>query len=113
MIEAAAVVVERAFGLIDAIGNFLDDLAHGAIGLIPDAFDAGFHRGAAVALDQLAIAARAELAGSHLRSEIPKARIGEADIIVNDLPQGLVALALFVDFKRALLQAFGKNFRRQ
>src|SRR5262249_12710110 len=75
-------------------------------GLIPDLGDAGFHRLAAIARDQLAIAARAELAGGDLRAQIAEARIRIAHIVANDLPPRLLAPAGFLDLERADLQTF-------
>ena len=109
LVEIAAIVVHGAFGHIDPIGNLLDDAAHLHVRLIPDAVDAGFHHGAAVARHQFAIATRAQLAGRDLRAHVAKARVGEAHVVVDDLPQGLVAHARFIDLERAHLQALGED----
>src|SRR5262249_23487862 len=113
LVERATVVVENALGLVDAIRNFLDHLAGRLLGLVPDLGNAGFYHLTAIARDQLAVAAGAELAGRDLRTQVAEARVRIAHVVANDLPERLVALARLVDLERADLQAFAINVIRR
>ena len=97
LVERAAVVVEKALGLVVAVGNFLDHGAGGGLSLVPDFGDAGFDRLSAVARDQFGVAPRAELAGGDLRAHVAQSGIRIARVVADDLPQRLVALAGLVD----------------
>ena len=59
----------------------------------------------AIAREQLAEAPHAELAAGDLRAQIAQRGLGKAQIVVDDLPERLVALAGLVDLERAELQA--------
>src|SRR5262249_36207969 len=100
-----AVIVEKAFRLVDSIRNFRDEGAHRAIGRVPDRLNAGVDRTAPIARDELAESAHAELATRDLRAQIAQRGFGKAQIVVDDLPQRVVALASVVDLERAQLQS--------
>src|SRR5207245_8819232 len=88
------------------VGDRLDNAARRERGLVPDLGDASLDHVAARAREQLRVAPRAELAGGDLRSQVTEARIRVAQIVADDLPERLVALARLVDLERAHLQAF-------
>src|SRR5215208_6622157 len=110
--EIAAVIIQKTFGLVAPVRNRFDDVARRQFGLVPDLGDAGLDGVAAVARDQLSITAHAKLAGGNLRAQIAEARVRIANIVADDLPQYLVALARLIDFKRAHLQPFGIDIGR-
>src|SRR5262249_27637548 len=60
--------------------------------------------GAPVALQHFTEAAHAELAAGDLRPQIAERGLRKAQIVVDDLPERLVALAGIVDLERAELQ---------
>src|SRR5262249_26348632 len=103
-LEIAAVIVEKAFRLVCPVWNLRDEGAHLAVGRVPDLVDAGFHGLAPISLEQLAEAAHAELAAGDLRTQIAECRLRKAQIVVDDLPERIVALAGVVDLERAKLE---------
>src|SRR5262249_38059805 len=102
--EIAAVIVEKAFRLVSPVWNLRVERAHLAIGRVPDLVDAGVHGLAPISLEQLAEAAHAKLAAGDLRAQVAECRLRKAQIIVDDLPERIVALAGVVDLQRAELQ---------
>ena len=67
---ADAVAVEEGLGVVAAIGNLANLLAHVALGLVPALVDAGFDLGPAVTADELLEAPLGQAAAGDLRFEI-------------------------------------------
>ena len=105
-VEIAAVIVEKAFRLVSPVRNFRDEGAHRAVGRVPNRLNAGFDGTAPIARDELVEAAHAELATGDLRTQIAQGGLGKAQIVVDHLPERVVALAGVVDLERAQLQSF-------
>src|SRR5262249_53331913 len=105
-VEAAAVVVEKAFRLIAAVRDRGDERAHLAVGRVPHRVDRGLDRLAAIAADELAEAPHAELAAGDLGAPIAPGGLPKTQIVVDDLPERVVALTGLVDLERAELQPF-------
>src|SRR5262249_49108819 len=105
-VEIAAVIVEKAFCLVGPVRNFRDEGADRAVGRVPDRLNAVVDGTAPIARDELAEAAHAELATGDLRAQIAQSSLGKAQIVVDDLPERVVALASVVDLERAQLQSF-------
>ena len=103
-VEPAAVIVEKALRLVGSVRDFRDEGAHLAVGRVPDRLNAGVDGVAPVARDELAEAAHAELATGDLGAQVAERGLGKAQIVVDDLPQRVVALAGVVDLERAELQ---------
>src|SRR5262249_55807086 len=94
LVKIAPVVIKQAFSSVDAIAYVLDDLTHRAIRLIPDLRDTGLDGRPAIAIEQFAVATRAELARRDLRAQVAETRLRKTDVVGDDLPQRFVAPTL-------------------
>ena len=88
-----AVVIEKGFCLVNAVGEFGDLLADNSLGLIPVECDAGLHGIGTIFCKQVLQSPFAKTARGDLGTKVTKASFRIADVVTQDAEHALVRYA--------------------
>ena len=104
--------VHVTLGLVGAVGQRLDSLAHEPLGIVHERIGGGFHGGQTVALDQREVALGADPAGGDLRLHVAHHHVGRADVVAHHVPERLVDGAPVVGLESLELEPLGVGVHR-